>query len=103
MKPITPQEALDNVEKAFPEFVFEAVNNCINQNYFGKSSFTIKQDEIMKEILKLAPEGTTRQEVFDKHWMDFENAYRKVGWVVEYDKPGYNETYDAFFTFKVKK
>lgn len=34
MKPITPQKALDNVEKAFPEFVFEAVNNCINRHFF---------------------------------------------------------------------
>jgi len=103
MKPITPQQALDNVEKAFPDFVFEAVNNCINRHYFGKSSFTIKQDEILDEILKLAPEGTTRQEVFDKHWMDFENAYRKAGWIVNYDKPGYNESYGAFFEFKLKK
>lgn len=103
MKPITPQEALANVEKAFPAFVFEAVNNCINRHFFGKESFTIKQDEIVDEILKLAPEGTTRQEIFDRHWLDFENAYRKVGWAVHYDKPGYNESYDAFFEFKVKK
>ena len=103
MKPITPQQALDNVEKSFPSFVFEAVNNCINQHCFGKSSFTIKQNVIMDEILKLAPEGTTRQEVFDKHWLDFEDAYRKTGWIVNYDKPGYDESYEAFFKFEIKK
>ena len=103
MKPITPQQALDNIEKEFPAFVFEAVNNCINRNYFGKSSFIIKQDVIVDEILKLAPEGTTKQEIYDKHWLDFEEAYRKAGWVVNYDKPGYAESYDAYFEFKVKK
>ena len=103
MKPITPKQALDNVEKAFPDFVFEAVNNCINRHYFGKSSFTIKQDEILKEILKLAPEETTHKEVFDKHWMDFEEAYRKAGWEITYDSPAWDESYDAFFKFEIKK
>lgn len=103
MKPITPKEANDNIEKSFPDFVVEAVNNCINKHYFGKSSFTIKQNEIVDEILKLAPEGTKKQEIFDKHWLDFETAYRKAGWSVYYDKPAYNEDYDAFFEFKPKK
>ena len=103
MRPITPQEALDNVEKAFPEFVFEAVNNCINQNYFGKSSFTIKQKVIVNEIFRLAPEGTTRQDIFDKHWLDFEEAYRKAGWKVTYDSPGWDENYDEFYKFEIKK
>lgn len=103
MKPITPQQALENIEKAFPDFVIEAVNNCINQNYFGKPSFTIKQDEIMKEILRLAPKGTTRQEVFDKHWMDFEEVYRKAGWKVTYDSPSWDENYDEFYKFEIKK
>jgi len=102
MKPITPKEAIDYIEKSFPDFVVEAVNNCINKHYFGKSSFTIKQSTIEDEILKLAPEGTTRQEIFDKHWLDFEKKYSKFGWKVRYDKPSWDEHYDSFYEFKPK-
>lgn len=102
VKPITPHEAFNDFEKSFPPFVFEAVNNCINRHCFGKKSFTIKQKAIEEEMIKLAPEGTTVQDLHDKHWLDFEDAYRKAGWVVNYDKPGYNESYEAYFDFKIK-
>ena len=100
--PISPKEAKEQIEKNFPDFVIEGVNNAINKHYFGKSSFNIKQREILTEVLKVAPEGITEQQIYDNHWMDFENLYRKFGWVVKYDKPGYCENYDAFFTFKPK-
>lgn len=101
--PITPQQAKDEIENNFPDFIIEGVNNAINKHYFGKSSFNIKQDEIMEEVLKVAPEGITRQKIYDNHWLDFEQLYRKFGWNVHYDKPGYCESYDAFFTFEPKK
>lgn len=41
----------------------------------------------------------SRQFIFDKHWLDIEDTYRKAGWNVEYDKPGYCENYDAYFVF----
>lgn len=102
-KPITPQEAKNELEENFPEFVIDAVNNCIKNNFFGKESFTIKQDVIAEEILKLAPEGTSRDMIFKNHWMDFEDIFRKAGWNVYYDKPGWDENYDAFFKFTIKK
>jgi len=46
--------------------------------------------------------GLTRQGMYDKGWMDVEDAYRKAGWDVDFDKPGYNETYEANFTFSKK-
>ena len=102
IKPITPKEAAEQIEKNFPEFVIEGVNNAINKHYFGKSSFTIKQKVIADEIMAVAPVGVTRDELFSKHLMDFEDIYRKFGWDVKYDKPGYDESYDAFFEFKPK-
>ena len=44
-----------------------------------------------------------RADVFSNHWLDVEDIYREQGWNVEYDKPTYNETYDAYFVFSVKK
>ena len=101
--PITPQEAKEEIEKNFPDFVIEGVNNAIRKHYFGKSSFDITQNEIMAEVLKVAPEGVTMQKIFDNHWLDFEQVYRKFGWIVNYDKPAYCESYEAFFTFQPKK
>lgn len=31
----------------------------------------------------------------DHGWLDLEDIYRDEGWTVEYDSPGYNETYEA--------
>ncbi len=42
----------------------------------------------------------TSTTVCDNHWLDVEDVYREAGWVVEYDKPGYCESYEATFTFK---
>jgi hypothetical protein len=101
IKPISPAEAKEQIIQNFPDFVIQAVNNCINKNYFNKGSFSIKQEEIITEILNVAPEGTTRGEIFEKHWLDFEPIYRKEGWSIQYDSPAFNENYDAFYKFKV--
>lgn len=44
-----------------------------------------------------------RGDVFERGYLDIEETYRKAGWSVVYDKPGYNETYDAFYTFTRKE
>ena len=49
------------------------------------------------------PTAKARQELFDNHYLDIEPAYRNAGWKVEFDKPGYNETYDSYFVFSKKK
>ncbi len=41
-------------------------------------------------------------EIYERHLLDVEPSYRAEGWEVEYDKPGYNETYEATFTFRKK-
>ena len=42
----------------------------------------------------------TEQEVYDRNLLDVEDAYRKLGWKVAYDKPGYNEAYEGTYQFK---
>lgn len=44
--------------------------------------------------------GLSRQEIFDNRLLDVEDVFRSQGWKVEYDKPGYNESYPATFTFR---
>ena len=47
-------------------------------------------------------DGELSKMLYEKHYLDVEDAYRKRGWIVDYDKPAYNETYDAFFEFYIK-
>jgi len=47
----------------------------------------------------MAATGKTRDEVFDKGWLNIEPMYRAAGWKVVYDKPAYNESYEPTFTF----
>lgn len=99
--PITPAEILADLPNIIPSFVFEAVNNLLKKKFRG-GPVTIKQDAIMDEIAKLQS-TYTRQEIYDNKWMDFESVYADYGWIVKYDKPGFRETYDAYFEFKPKK
>lgn len=99
MKPFTPKEAKEN--KIFPPQVIEAVNTLISENYV-KGSFNILQSEVVSKILNLFERDGIQvcsNDLFKKHWLDFEDCYRKYGWNVIFDKPAYNESYQAFWTF----
>ena len=97
IKPIRPEEITHNI----PDFVIEAVNKLIKKNWNGREAI-IKQDEIMALISSNDPndDKPSRREIYEHNWLDFENLYREAGWVVMYDKPGYNERYDAYFQFR---
>lgn len=102
IKPISPQEAVTHA--TLPDWVIQGINNAILLHCKGSKQFTIKQLHIVDEMMKVAPEGTTRDSIFKEGYLDFENIYRKAGWEINYDKPGYNEThYDAFFEFKARR
>lgn len=98
MKAITPQEAAKSKASTIPDAVFKAFNQLIVAN-LDRGSATFRQDDVMKVLVS---QGFKRDEVFENSWLDVESTYRKVGWKVEYDKPGYNEDYPATFTFKAK-
>ena len=102
IKPITPEEARNEAKSNIPEFVIIGVNNAIKSHYH-KSGFTIKQKDILAEIMKVAPDDMTNNEIFENHWMDFEDLYKNFGWNISYDSPGYCESYDEKYEFKPKK
>lgn len=105
IKPITPAEAKAN--RPFPTPVLMAFNEMISANMNdGVSTFT--QDAVVARICELftptkSSHRSIRETIFKNHWLDVEDLYREAGWIVEFDKPGYNETYSATFTFKEKK
>lgn len=95
IKALTPEDILKTATA--PDYVIEAVNKLLCAKVKGGFA-SIKQNEIIDEILKARPD-LTRQSLYDNRDLDFEDVYRNAGWDVNYDKPGYNETYAAFFTF----
>lgn len=97
MKPITPQEITKTKKNSIPPEVIEAFNELIVQNYNGWSSKVIQEDVVNRIIKKV---GILRQEVFDKNYLEIDDIFRKAGWKVTYDKPGYNETYKAYWVFE---
>jgi hypothetical protein len=98
LKPITPVEAERLRDKDIPEEVIDSVNELIAKKWDGNSA-TIKQKDIVRLSMKKLGIDPTR-EIFDFRFLNFEKLYEEVGWTVFYDKPGYNESYDAYFVFQ---
>ena len=93
--PITPEEVIERKQKEIPDDVFEVFNALIAKKFDGNSSH-IKQKHVVEMLVDRGYKSTT---IFDEHWLDVEDIYRKAGWEVKYDKPAYNENYDAYFVF----
>lgn len=100
MPPIAPSEVADLKTTLIPEYVFNAFNHMIAKKWNGSSS-SFTQDAVIDKICET--QTVDRQYLFSNNYLDVEDSYRKAGWVVEYDKPAYNETYEAMFTFKKKR
>lgn len=94
--PIKPSEVIAKKKTDFPEAVINTWNVCIAAA-FTNGRANIKQLDIANAIATVM--NCERQQVFDSGWLDIEEIYRSVGWKVVYDKPGYNEMYEATFTF----
>ncbi len=107
-KPITPSEARKTKTSSIPPEVFQAFNELIADKLRGGYA-TVKQDDVVERIVELMgvqlheDPRNRRAVLFDKGWMDVEGHYEKAGWVVTYDKPAYNESYEPTFQFKIKR
>ncbi len=98
VKAINPSEVVAARKASLPDVVIEVFNKLIAKNFNGHSA-SVYQSEVMK---CLAAERLKSSEIFKKGWLDVEDIYREQGWEVKYDKPGYNESYEAYFKFSKK-
>jgi hypothetical protein len=119
VNPIKPEEVQEKKNETIPAPIVEVFNKLIVEKWDGRKA-VIKQDEAMERVLevmvpttnyhvekgsersrKLLKDGRSkkREEIFEKKQFDIEPVFRSVGWKVTYDKPAYNETYPATFTF----
>ena len=103
--PIKAQDIVKAKTTTIPDEVFDAFNELIASKWDGRSAH-ITQDEVVKlSLVKLQSTGKdiSRNKLFESGWLDIEDSYREAGWDVGYDKPGYNESYEAFFVFSKTK
>lgn len=110
IKPISPREVIGKKKELMPDEVLLAFNEIIAKN-FSNGSATVRQCDIVAllvEKLQMNPEyanetsAVLKGRIFNNHWLDVEGIYRKAGWIVSYDKPGFNESYEATFEFASK-
>jgi hypothetical protein len=94
--PMKPSEVRAAKKAALPEEVFRVVNRLIEEHWNGNEA-RFGQNRLVSALMLAM--SIDRHEVFSRHLLDFEEAYRAQGWEVEYDKPGYNETYEPTFSF----
>lgn len=97
---ISPTDIVAQKAKDFPDFVLQEWNKIIAKNFTSGSALVFQKDVI--EVLLPHTQHGNRQEIFDQHWLDVEEIYRAQGWDVVYDKPAYNESYEASFKFTPK-
>jgi hypothetical protein len=95
--PISPDEVVETKVATIPPEVFDVWNALIAKKWASGGRATIMQSEIVKELCEVLK--VERNKIFEMHWLDVEDAYRAQGWNVEYDRPGYCETYEASFIF----
>jgi len=99
-EPIKPGE----VSRApIPDNVIEVFNELIQKHWDGeKAQFSLNEavEAVVKRFRGDGNQGVSVKVLLKNGWLDVEPVYRKVGWIVEYDKPGYNEDYPATFTFR---
>ena len=85
-KAIAPDEIYENKETYIHSDILEIVNQLLGERYSKGSQVNIQQREIAVEFMEKNPEYT-EQRMLNEGLFDFEDAYRKKGWNVEYNKP----------------
>ena len=95
--PIKPNSVQTAKSASIPEEVYTVFNDLIVENWDGRQAKVLQTDAATRVARAL---DIPRDKVFERRLLDVEAAYQKEGWVVSFDKPAYNESYEAFFVFK---
>jgi hypothetical protein len=98
--PKSPEEIEQLQTSRIPDAVFEVFNELIAEKG-ANGHAVVNQREVVAGISKRM--GCSVEMIFDKGWLNVESLYQKAGWSVVYDKPAYNETYEATFTFRARR
>ncbi len=100
VRPITPEDAFRALGTSIPAEAVSAWNDLIVKKFNGESAVILQKEAVA--ALRAATSFTS-EEIFERRLLDIEGLFESYGWRVIYDKPAYNETYEAKFTFEKKK
>jgi hypothetical protein len=97
-RPIRPEEAAARKLAQVPDEVIDIFNALIEQSWDGHSA-RVDQKDVITAIMR---SGAVKfaQEIFSRHLLEVEPIYTAAGWIVSYEKPGYNETGATYFIFE---
>lgn len=98
-EPITPDQVVQAQIAAIPDEVIEAFNELIAKAWDGHQAI-VRQPDAVEAILDRGTQ-ITRGQIFDDRLLNVEPIYRGAGWTVAYEKPGFNEAGNAYFTFSL--
>lgn len=84
MEPISPAELMKHRQKQIPNEVIKCFNDMIIQSWSGNCA-EFEQSDVVECILKAMP-GLSRQDIFDKGYLDVEPLFEDKGWEVYYHK-----------------
>lgn len=99
-KPLTPSDVERvKTERLRPEMI-EAANELIAERWDGYSSrFTLYDlGALARKKLDMH-----EKDQFRPGELDIEPVFERAGWSVKFDRPGFNEFYDAYFVFTKKR
>ena len=105
---ITPEEAEKARKSSIPDYVFQAFNELLTENFYNVGTI-IYQHEALKRILSLYPsiiendKDSIVNSLFVNHWLDVEKFYERSGWEVTFYEPSYYEDFDPYYKFIPKK
>ena len=118
-KAISPKQVAAKKAESFPDYVFDAFNELIAEN-FSAGSAKVTQDKAVQRILDKANAGISDQELddefggygrslsraqlFERGYLNIEEVYRAQGWDVDYHKAYafMNDMGPSYFTFRSK-
>lgn len=89
-RPMTPEEAGAYSVEVIPSIVFDTINEMIAEK-MTRGNVTLMISDVRNRLRSkgVALENLSLVTVFD--------GYKRNGWTVYYDAPGYNETYEAYW------
>jgi flagellum-specific peptidoglycan hydrolase FlgJ len=97
MPPINPHQI---EPRNLPEAVYDCFNQLIVDNLRDRCRAVVLQKDV---VALLKQKGYAESVIYAERLLDIETQYRAVGWDVEYSKPGFNETGEAYYVFTISE
>jgi hypothetical protein len=83
------------------ENIIEVFNQHLKKSFDATTGVAVvKQNAVIDDLIKA---GYERRQLFDDHLLDIEPTFRAAGWTVDYNKPAYDQTFDAYWEFSISR